>query len=417
MSIHVPMNFFRETITRAVTLTTGVNIYVSAHPTPDEGFIAISPASTNLREIIYYTAKGTDGNGTYITVTTANRGLGGTTAQTHAIGEPVRMNVSAETIQEISDALDQIVAGGAQDASTTVKGISKLSVAPVSATNPIAVGDNDPRVLTNPAEKKFGGTGADGALAITSGATNIDLGNAAVVIKNYSSISITGTGSLTFTNPHANGTLIILKCQGNVTITSSTLGAIDVTSMGGTGGSSGTSNVIIKIPNGVSGGIGAGKGVGGTAPGVSIAATKLPLLACGGGGGGGDGTNGTNFGGGGGASAINNGGTAGSAATVSGSGGAAGAGGGALYIECAGAYSCSSTLYARGGAGGQGTSSASGGGGGGGGCIVVRYNTLTSDTGTYTVTGGAGGASIGGSAAGAAGATGYSDVRSNTEFA
>ncbi len=31
------------------------------------------------------------------------------------------------------------------DASTTVKGVTKLSVAPVSATNPIAVGDNDPR--------------------------------------------------------------------------------------------------------------------------------------------------------------------------------------------------------------------------------------------------------------------------------
>jgi hypothetical protein len=31
------------------------------------------------------------------------------------------------------------------DASTTVKGITKLSVAPVSPTNPIAVGDNDPR--------------------------------------------------------------------------------------------------------------------------------------------------------------------------------------------------------------------------------------------------------------------------------
>jgi hypothetical protein len=32
------------------------------------------------------------------------------------------------------------------DASTSTKGISKLSVAPVSATNPIACGDNDPRL-------------------------------------------------------------------------------------------------------------------------------------------------------------------------------------------------------------------------------------------------------------------------------
>ena len=33
------------------------------------------------------------------------------------------------------------------DASTTVKGVTKLSVAPVLASNPIAVGDNDPRLV------------------------------------------------------------------------------------------------------------------------------------------------------------------------------------------------------------------------------------------------------------------------------
>lgn len=36
--------------------------------------------------------------------------------------------------------------GSAVDASTTVKGIAKLSVAPASPTNPIAAGDNDPRM-------------------------------------------------------------------------------------------------------------------------------------------------------------------------------------------------------------------------------------------------------------------------------
>lgn len=40
---------------------------------------------------------------------------------------------------------DTAMAGGA-DASTTVKGISKLSVAPASATDPIAVGVNDPKL-------------------------------------------------------------------------------------------------------------------------------------------------------------------------------------------------------------------------------------------------------------------------------
>ena len=44
--------------------------------------------------------------------------------------------------------VDSAVLAGAPDASTTTKGISKLSVAPVSATSPIAAGDNDPR-MTN----------------------------------------------------------------------------------------------------------------------------------------------------------------------------------------------------------------------------------------------------------------------------
>ncbi len=42
--------------------------------------------------------------------------------------------------------VDSVVVSGSPDASTTVKGISKLSVAPVSTTNPIATGDNDPRL-------------------------------------------------------------------------------------------------------------------------------------------------------------------------------------------------------------------------------------------------------------------------------
>lgn len=126
MALNVIQNFYKETITRAVSLVGATNIYVSVHPTPAQGYITISPASTLLREIVFYTAKGTDGNGTYITVTLANRGLGGTTAQTHAIGETVRMNVTAETIQEISDAIDQIVAAGAQTATEAIAGIAKL---------------------------------------------------------------------------------------------------------------------------------------------------------------------------------------------------------------------------------------------------------------------------------------------------
>lgn len=42
--------------------------------------------------------------------------------------------------------VDSVAISGAPDASTTTKGITKLSTAPASPTDPIAVGDNDPRL-------------------------------------------------------------------------------------------------------------------------------------------------------------------------------------------------------------------------------------------------------------------------------
>lgn len=45
--------------------------------------------------------------------------------------------------------VDGVAIAGAPDASTTVKGITKMSVAPASAATPIAVGTNDPRVNGN----------------------------------------------------------------------------------------------------------------------------------------------------------------------------------------------------------------------------------------------------------------------------
>jgi hypothetical protein len=55
--------------------------------------------------------------------------------------------------------------------------------------------------------------------------------------------------------------------------------------------------------------------------------------------------------------------------------------------------------------------SAGGGGGGGGGVIVILYNTLTANTGTFTVAGG-----TGGSAYGASGSVGYSLIAQNNSF-
>jgi hypothetical protein len=145
MAISLPQNFFQEKITLPVSAG-ATNIYISNAPTADSGILVLSPANSSKREIVRFTAKGSDGSGAFITVTAANRGLGGTTDQSHSIDEPVFMNVTAEHFAEIDTAIEAINTNGALDASSTTKGIAKLSVAPVDPADPKAVGDNDPRI-------------------------------------------------------------------------------------------------------------------------------------------------------------------------------------------------------------------------------------------------------------------------------
>lgn len=243
----------------------------------------------------------------------------------------------------------------------------------------------------------FSGTGADGALTITSGTTTVNLGGASLVVKEYSSISITGTGNLAFSNPHANGTVIILRSKGNVTITTSAARAIDLRNLGGVGGTvSGSaggnggpgSDYPYYVDNASHFGAG-GSGDGGAGPGiagVAVTAGTEPHYA-----------------------SLENyillsrtlrvvpgsGGGAGGNGHGSGTAGAGGRGAGSLIIQCGGAYNCTGTIDASGTAGTGGTpannNDGGSGGGGAGGMIVVVYNSLTADTGTYTVAGGAGG--------------------------
>lgn len=239
---------------------------------------------------------------------------------------------------------------------------------------------------------KFGGTGADGALAISSGTTTIDLANAAVVVKNYTSVAITGTAVLAFINPNTDGTIIQLKSQGAVTLTSSATPMIDCSALGGaagavvsggtSGGNSGSSAFgwLFTVSGGGGGIGGSGTATGGSTsvlPNALNAVVKHDFLAPGSGGGSGG-------------------------QTVNGSGstsGVGGGGGGSLYIECAGAWTFTTgTISVAGinggngvvGGGGAGTSS-SGGGGGGGGTFYALVGSIVSNSGTVTVTGGTGG--------------------------
>ena len=249
----------------------------------------------------------------------------------------------------------------------------------------------------------FGGSGSDGVLVQSSGNVNINLNGAQLFMKNYSSISITGTGSVTFINPHANGTTIILKCKGDCTLTSSISPMLDASKCGAIGASSVTTNYPTGATSGNAGTDGIGlypaktnKGnyqAGGALPSVPVysaaslvtgLAAKYPWA----------------FVGAGGASGNTDTHISGSPpdSAVSGKGGR---GGGCLIIECNGAWNFTTAngISVAGESGGNATSThqngnacaSGGGGGGGGGFFGGWYRSLTANSGTVNKSGGAGG--------------------------
>lgn len=283
--------------------------------------------------------------------------------------------------------------------------------------NPVA---NAPATIVQLAGiAKFGGNGSDGTLTITSGTTTLSCSSLGYLEKNYTSISITGSGNLAFSNPNSiTGATIALKSQGAITITTSSTHAIDVR---GLGGEFGTARNILNTPSGAE--LGAG-GYGGSSTGgfglsgvggqtthfLSVEGVAFPPLSPfprypipGGYG--------------------SPGFTGGANGFSPGGGGAGGAGGGGLYLECGGAYIFTTgALDASGTAGSSQAQNVSGGeqggsgGGGAGGNILVLANSIVSNTGAYTVTGGAGGGSAFGGNAGGAGGAGSSLVMTNIFF-
>lgn len=280
---------------------------------------------------------------------------------------------------------------------------------------------------------RFGGDCSDGALSAVNVTTTVNLGGAAVFIKNYSSITVTGTGTIQFSNPHTNGTQVIFRSCGDVTLTSSNVN-IDLRSMGaaggagaasgaGTGGNNGTNWISGQVGGGGGGAAGgAGASGGGGAGGSSASDSGSGGTAGGAAAGGSAGTTAywnsesapyiltysrPGAGGGGGGSGNNN--------AITGGNGSRGGGG--LTIEVGGYLNFTGSINAAGAAGlaCAGAAPYSGaGGGGGGGAVAILYNYLTANSGTITVTGGSGGSCAVGS--GGAGAAGFSKVSANVEF-
>ena len=250
--------------------------------------------------------------------------------------------------------------------------------------------------LNSKFDLSFGGDGSDGALAITTGTTDIDLGAVSVVELNYTSISITGTGKLTFSNPATHGTMIVLKSQGDVTLTSSETPMIDASGMGAAGGNKGTisNNVNEAGAIGYDGYCSLIKTNGAVAPTTSAVgtggaiATTIAFIV-----------NSFKY-----FNAwVGSGGSTGStASSASGNwtpANTGGRGGGCLVIECAGAFNftTASGISVNGKDGSDGVDgpgsyrNVAGGGGGAGGFFLALYNTLTANTGTVTIAGGIGG--------------------------
>lgn len=252
------------------------------------------------------------------------------------------------------------------------------------------------------------GTGVDGALTLTSGTTTSHNLNQ---VYNYSSISITGSAQIT---PADTDGVLIWKCTGNVTLTSS--GSIDLSGKGGAGGeggsgdgANGTDSFLAETENanfygaagtgnkggggGSSqangGGTGSGGGAGGAAP------ANIPDIAvypgAGGGGGAEDG--------------------------VGSSAGDGGNGGGGFFLGFAGSLNFTMTVDCSGEDGDNGSSASAGGGGGGGGGSALFRAAPTSTgnvfTGTVTVAGGAlGSGNAGGGDGGAGGDGQFKFIRS-----
>ena len=235
MSLNQLQDFYKKTISVDCGAGAG-NIYVSTKPTVSNGYLVISPTNTALREIIRYTGTGTDTTGDYVTVASvADRGLGGTTAQTHKSGESIRMNITslhwADLITEMLGKLDTSVdfpntaalkayidgisiAGGSV-ASQTVLGLNRMSASPDVSLGTCTITIASPAVITL---NSHGLTAGDIVKFSTTGAlpTGITAGTSYYVMAtgltaNAFQISATATGSAINTSGSQSGVHTLTK--------------------------------------------------------------------------------------------------------------------------------------------------------------------------------------------------------------
>lgn len=105
--------------------------------------------------------------------------------------------------------VDDIIISGAPDASNSTKGITKLSVAAVTPTDPIAVGDNDPRVPTQDENDALAGTSGTPS-STNKYVTNDDTTGTGPIIRSSSLLAIQNFGDGSDSSVTFDGSTTIL---------------------------------------------------------------------------------------------------------------------------------------------------------------------------------------------------------------
>lgn len=342
----------------------------------DIGYITLEPGNGTLEEQASFTGVVQNANGTAtltgiknvldVTPFTETAGL----AQTHAGSTTVVLSNTAGyyTKFAIKDN-DETITGqwtfdvfpvtpSNSDASTTVKGVTKLSVAPVSATEPIATGTNDPRM---PIAYAVDSVGTDSYAIAPSPAISAYVAGQVFTFK--AGTANTGTATL---NVNALGAKTIKKSVSTDLITGDILvGQVVMVEYDGTNLQlispvAGTPSPIVRTY------LNAGSPASWTKP-TGLKYVVVEVQAAGGGGGGT--TTANSHGSGGGAGGFSRkliaAATLGSSETVTtGAGGTAGSGAGTTIGGTGGSSSFGTHSTATGGVGGTGGSAPSGGAGG-----------------------------------------------------
>lgn len=268
----------------------------------------------------------------------------------------------------------------------------------------------------------FGGTGASGTLSLSGTSTlTLNAAGASVAEWDFTSISLTQSSTLNFSNPSFHGTVIILASQGACTITGAST-TINLVAMGASSSQYGVGLVAgpasgVQIALGITNGANpfVGNELGGAGVHMATSSVLTPLNAFAG---------------------------AGGAEGGGGGRGLGGIGGGGLFLKCGGALtltsstintsgsagaagSAQSATVITGGAGGGGNedgaysatpasvSTGGGGGGGGAGSIVIAAKSISANTGNFLTTGGVGGT---GGVAGNNGGAGVVVVSTSTPY-